>query len=206
MERSLEETRSTVTDRTRAMSDDRTAKAARLAQDVRAYKERSARLRDGRRTLRLLETEWQRACDAVDELCDLMAVDRRPLAGLLGDYRRPGPDTMAVYFDLMDRRLNDVLHRLYYVQNKCASWPTGGGDGDGHTDGRQHAVALVTAAEDSVSTGSEQEDDFVTHDLDDPENRHAKMMAVVDPTTVPIDVRLLDIGHVPSPCVVCVCL
>lgn len=183
-ERSAAESREAAAFRARAAAAERSARAARLAADVRAHKERSARLRRARRALRLMAAEWRLACDRLDDVCDLMRVDRGPLAGLLGDHRRPDSATLAAYFALMDQRMNRVLCRLYCVQHKC--W------------GRRPRSA---SAADSVSTASEQEDEFAARDLDDPENnRQAKLMSAVDPTALPIDARHLRLGPALYPC------
>jgi len=76
------------------------------------------------------------------------------------------------YFEPMDRRLDDVLQRVFWVQNNYASGDSG------------PAQQLEVPAGDSMSTTSEQEDEFLARDLDGTVNRHAKIIAAIDPTTM----------------------
>jgi len=171
----------------------------------REHRRRAVRMRDARRTLRFMEDEWRQTCASVDSACDLMGARRswpldrgQPADGRGSRRRPPDPDDVAAYFGPVDRRLDEVLHRLFWAQDYCA----GGNDGTGHRapSARQRFGLPAEEAGDSMSTGSEQEDSFLARDLDNTTNRHAKMMAGHDPTTVPRTVQLLDVGSVPSLC------
>lgn len=226
MENVLGRSHTTVLDKKRALSDMLEAKKKQFEDMTREYKNGCVRSRDAHRTLRTLAVEWDQICQAVDNVCDLMGADRGwPLArfqikdpdgrGKDGDDEGggrkgysdypgrtlPDPASLNTYFGIVDRRLNDVLYRLFYVQNNC-----GGGIGcDGVSDERtqlerQRVMQRPAEAGESMSTGSEQEDDFVAHDLDGAKNRQAKMMATVDPTVVLANDELLDVGQVVSLC------
>lgn len=213
VENALEWSRTAVTDRMRSLSDVRAAKIERLASVTRAYREGCAPLREARRTLRLIAAEWQRTCKAVDDVSDVMGVNRRRTLDRVpaivqddgqenghGRHAMPEPSDLAEYFTPVDRRLNDVMFRLRYAQDNRVC--EGGGDHGPVQSQQQLSHQQVQSVEvgDSMSTGSEQEDDFVALDLDSAKNRYAKMMAAVDPTTVPIDDQMLNLGQVPSLC------
>jgi len=76
------------------------------------------------------------------------------------------------YFEPMDRRLDDVLQRVFWVQNNYVSGDSGPRE------------QLEVPAGDSMSTTSEQEDEFLARDLDGTVNRHAKIIAALDPSTL----------------------
>ncbi|XP_025198458.1 uncharacterized protein LOC112596850 [Melanaphis sacchari] len=97
------------------------------------------------------------------------------------------------YFEPMDRRLDDVLQRVFWIQNNYIYEDSGP---------RQQQEA---AAGDSMSTASEQEDEFLSRDLDGTVNRHAKIIAALDPTTVTPDNEppAPDAGQVSSLCPRC---
>jgi len=93
------------------------------------------------------------------------------------------------YFEPMDRRLDDVLQRVFYIQNNYV-----GGD-----SGLREQ--LEVPAGDSMSTTSEQEDEFLARDLDGTVNRHAKIIATLDPSTLTSNNEpSLDGGQVSSLC------
>lgn len=194
----------------RSLSDVRAARTEQLASVTRAYREGCAPLREARRTLRLMAAEWQRTCKAMDDVSDVMGMnrcrtlDRVPATGPDGEQddghgRRamPEPSDLAEYFIPVDRRLNDIMFRLRYAQDNRVG--EGGGDSGSVRSQPHHQVQTVEVG-DSMSTGSEQEDDFVAIDLDSTKNRYAKMMTAVDPTTVPVKDQMLDLGQVPSLC------
>lgn len=202
--------------KTREISDIQTEKTNQLADVQRAYKNGIVSLREGRRTLRLLGLEWRRTCLAMEDVCELMGMDQNRTSARLvphgvidsngvsrisrvenddhDEQRVPPPDPAQVidYFHNVDGRLDMILHRLFWIQNNC-------GDGDeesNNTDGPRQQLAVG----DYMSTGSEQEDDFIAHDLDDDKNRHVKLITTIDLTSLPIETQLLDIGNVPSLC------
>lgn len=203
VENAMERSRITVADKMREVSNMRAAKTARWVNVAQTYRDGCGTLRTARRTLRLMKDEWRQTAQAVDDMCDTLGVDRsRPLDPTAvrdnddddgyGHRRRvlPSRDELTAYFGPVDGRLNDVLYRLFYVQNNR----DGGGD-NGH-----HHHPQQTDAGDSLSTGSELEDEFVACDIDSSKNRHAKMMAAVDLTAMPVDDEQLDLGLVPSLC------
>eukprot|EP00102_Acyrthosiphon_pisum_P008933 XP_003246328.3 PREDICTED: uncharacterized protein LOC100569849 [Acyrthosiphon pisum] len=113
-----------------------------------------------------------------------------------GRPRRLSPTAIVTelheYFEPMDRRLDDVLQRVFWIQNEYV-----GGD----SGPRQR---LEVPIGDSMSTTSEQEDEFLAHDLDGTVNRHAKIIAALDPTTVtPKNEITLDGGQLSSLCPRC---
>lgn len=210
----MERSRTTVVDKNSALSDMLAAKKKQFENMAREYRDGCARMRDARRALRTLVVEWDRICQSVDDMCDLMGVDRGwPLArfqvkdpdGGGGNHcnrKLPDPASLSTYFGLVDKRLNDVLFRLFYVQSNCGGGiGCGGGDDDDSSQlQRQRLLQRPVQAGESMSTGSEQEDDFVARDLNGDKNRQAKMMAAVDPSAVLVDDKLLDLGLVPSIC------
>lgn len=216
----MEQSRMTVADKKRALSEMLVIKKKQFKNLTRKYKDGCMRSRDARRTLRTLAYEWGQTCQVVDDVCDLMGVDREwPLArfqikdldGSGGGHNSgdsgghcnrtlPDPKSLGTYFGLMDERLNDILHRLFYVQNNCGGGVGCGGGDDWSQLQRQQAMLRPHEAGESMSTGSEQEDDFVARDLDGDKNRQAKMMAAIDPTAFLFDDELLDVGQVPSIC------
>jgi len=110
-----------------------------------------------------------------------------------GRPRRLSPTAIVTelyeYFEPMERRLDDVLQRVFWIQNEYV-----GGD----SGPRQQ---LEVPIGDSMSTTSEQEDEFLVHDLDGTVNRHAKIIAALDPTTVtPNDEIKPDGGQMSSLC------
>jgi len=100
------------------------------------------------------------------------------------------PTEVIEYFEPMDRRLDDVLQRVFWIQNDYVYEENGPRE--------QQEVA----AGDSMSTTSEQEDEFLSRDLDGTVNRHAKIIAARDPTTVTPDNEPPErgAGRVPSLC------
>ncbi|CAI6354642.1 unnamed protein product [Macrosiphum euphorbiae] len=113
-----------------------------------------------------------------------------------GRPRRLSPTAIVTelyeYFEPMDRRLDDVLQRVFWIQNEYV-----GGD----SGPRQQ---LEVPVGDSMSTTSEQEDEFLVHDLDGTVNRHSKIIAALDPTTVTPNNELTpDGGQVSSLCPKC---
>lgn len=188
----------------REVSDLRAAKSKRLESMEQTYRDGCAPLREARETLRLMSDEWRETCKAVDEICDEMGVDRsRPL-----DISMDGKDDhhrtllnvadIAPYFVPVESRVNDMLNRLFHVENNR----NGDLDGDSGFSGGHLRRKQPTDVGDFLSSGSELEDrdDFIARDLDCSKNRRASMMVAVDPTAVPVDIELLDIGHVPSIC------
>ncbi|CAH1730988.1 unnamed protein product [Aphis gossypii] len=103
------------------------------------------------------------------------------------------PTELIEYFEPMDRRLDDVLQRVFWIQNNYVY------EENGPREQRE------VAAGDSMSTTSEQEDEFLARDLDGTVNRHAKIIAARDPTTVTPDNEPpdRDAGQVPSLCPRC---
>ncbi|XP_022169053.1 intracellular protein transport protein USO1-like [Myzus persicae] len=79
------------------------------------------------------------------------------------------------YFEPIDRRLDDVLQRVFWIQNNYV-----GGDSGPREQ-------LEVPAGESMSTTSDQEDEFLARDLDGTVNRHSKIIAALDPTTVTVD-------------------
>lgn len=211
-----------VLDKTREISDIRMKKTNLLADVQRAYKDGCVSLREARRTLRQLGLEWRRTCLAMDKVCELMGMDRnRTLARLVPDdvvsshvsgidsgnsriiknendnhdeqcVPPPDPEQVIDYFHNVDGRLDAILHRLFWIQNNC-------GDGDEESN-NNNGPRQQLAVGDYMSTGSEQEDDFIAQDLDDDKNRHVKLLTTVDVTSLPIETQQLDIGYVPSLC------
>ncbi|VVC46065.1 Hypothetical protein CINCED_3A018606 [Cinara cedri] len=220
MENAMERSRTTVADKKRALSDMLITKKKQFENMAREYKDGCTRSRDARRTLRTLASEWIRTCQVVDEVCDLMGTDCGwPLAhfqvkdsndgkedeggGSHCNRILPDPPSLRTYFGLVDGRLNDVLYRLFYVQNNCGGGVGCGGSDDWSQLQRQRVMLRPVEAGESMSTGSEQEDDFVARNLDGDKNRQAKMMASIDPTAVLADDEMLDVGQVPSICPEC---
>lgn len=204
-------------DENSALSAMLAAKKKQFENMAHEYRDGCARLREARRALRTLVIEWDRICQSVDDICDLMGTDRGwPLArfqvkdpdgggGNNCNRKLPDPASLSAYFGLVDRRLNDVLFRLFFVQsNRGGGVGRGAGGCDDDDDSsrlqRQRLLQRPAQAGESMSTGSEQEDDFVARDLNGDKNRQAKMMAAVDPSAVPVDDKRLDLGLVSSIC------
>lgn len=213
----------------RELSNIRAAKTDRLDNIQLEYKDGCESLLKARRTLRLLGLEWRRICLEIDDVRDLMGMDRngtsaRLVPNFVSDSRvsdsrvsnavsiassaisggvsrddndwqsvpPPEPAEVIEYFHNVDRRLDAILHRLFWIQNNCGD----DDENESNNDGPRQQLAVG----DYMSTGSEQEDDFVTHDQDDDKNRHVKLIATVDLTSLPVEIQQLEIGNLPSLC------
>lgn len=217
----------------RELSNIRAAKTIRLDNVQQEYKDGCKSLLKARKTLRRLELEWRRICLEIDDVCDLMGMNRNRTSARLVPYSVndsrvsdsrisdsrvsnlvsiassaisdvskddnswqsvPPPELAQVieYFHNVDRRLDTIVQRLFWIQNNCGD----DDENESNNDGPRQQLAVG----DYMSTGSEQEDDFVTHDQDDDKNRHVKLIATVDSTSLPIEIQQLEIGNVPSLC------
>ncbi|XP_025422536.1 uncharacterized protein LOC112692181 [Sipha flava] len=196
-ENAIERSRTSVVDRARVLSDMRAAKTEQLASLVRAYKSGRALLREACRASRLMAAEWRRTCRAVDEMRDLMmdasdTLDRGLIAGdtaandgeddanASGRGRRPpiSVDELVAYFIPVERRLDEVLYRVLWTQDNLYATTAA-------AEESEEAVAG-----ESMSTGSEQGDEFVVHDLDGYNNRQAKILAATDPNAVELEFKM----------------
>ncbi|XP_050521173.1 uncharacterized protein LOC126894299 [Daktulosphaira vitifoliae] len=156
-------------------------KRDQLARSIQFFKDEANWLKNLRCKHKQLETEWEKICEAIEELCDLLKVDRSPLSSFLGHHEHPNQNNMVEYFKLMEHRVNEIIYWLYCAQDNC----------------------INNVYEELMSSGSEI-DDFIDKDLDGLKKKQPNILTKKDPSTTPIVSKKLDLGEqVPTPCAIC---